>query len=161
MYAAHSRAFTPALGLQIAPKATPYFEGTGGLYICEGSERNHVFLLTDRHVVLPLSEYRNELYAHINNSQPRHEVILLGSKAYQDALQSIMRNIGDQAILANSSKDDLKRLEEETFCVYRSQRLLEYINQNQIPSQLSQIHNSLHARGNVPECLDNTCFRTK
>jgi hypothetical protein len=63
-------------------------------------------------VVLPLSEYRNELYAHINNSQPPHEVILLGSKAYQDVLQSIMRNIGNHAILANSSKDDLKRLEE-------------------------------------------------
>jgi hypothetical protein len=74
--------FTPALGLQIAPKATPYFEGTRGLYICEGGERNRVFLLMARHVVLPLSEYHNKLYTHINNSQPCHEVILLGSKAY-------------------------------------------------------------------------------
>lgn len=29
--------FTPALGLRIAPKAYPHFEGTGGLYFCEGT----------------------------------------------------------------------------------------------------------------------------
>jgi hypothetical protein len=30
--------FTPALGLHIAPKAFPYLEGTGCLYLCEGGE---------------------------------------------------------------------------------------------------------------------------
>lgn len=38
--------FTPALGLRIAPKTFPYFEGTGCLYLCEGGGSDRVFLLT-------------------------------------------------------------------------------------------------------------------
>jgi hypothetical protein len=38
--------FTPALGLQISPKAFPYFEGTGCIYLREGGESDRVFLLT-------------------------------------------------------------------------------------------------------------------
>ncbi|KAI6117954.1 hypothetical protein F5141DRAFT_591568 [Pisolithus sp. B1] len=104
--------FTPALGLRIASKSTPFLEGTGGLYICEGGESNRVFVLTARHVVFPENAYRNNLYTCKNNCQPRHEVILLGSKAYQDVLGSVMGNIGRQAVMVNLCKDELERLEE-------------------------------------------------
>lgn len=70
--------FTPVLGIQIAPEAFPHFLGTGGLYLREGGERNRVLLLTTRHVVLPMSEHRNELYSRKASISPRHEVILLG-----------------------------------------------------------------------------------
>ena len=45
--------FTPSLGIQIAPRATPHFEGTGALYLRESSQSKRVFLLTARHVALP------------------------------------------------------------------------------------------------------------
>ena len=100
--------FTPALGLQIAPKAYPHFEGTGGLYLREGCERNRGFLLTARHVVLPPSEYSNELYARKTNNSPGREVILLGNKAYHSALESIMVQIGHMAIMVDYYKDELE-----------------------------------------------------
>ncbi|KAG7096091.1 hypothetical protein E1B28_006767 [Marasmius oreades] len=85
--------FTPALGLQIAPKAFPYIEGTGCLYLCEGGGSDRVFLLTARHVVLPPSEYSNELYSREGNGIPRHEIIHLGGKAFQNALAAIVYKI--------------------------------------------------------------------
>lgn len=90
--------FTPALGLQIATRAAPHFEGTGGIYICEGER---VFVLTARHVVFPLNAGRNELYSCKKVGQPRHDVLLLGSKALQDVLNSIMVRVGRQAILVD------------------------------------------------------------
>ena len=104
--------FTPALGLQIAAKATPHIEGTGGLYICEGGERDRVFVLTTRHVVFPPSAYRNDLYSGKKKGQPHPGVILLGSRAYQGALKSIMGNIGSQAILIECHNDELEGLGE-------------------------------------------------
>ena len=89
--------FTPALGLRVAPKATPHFEGTGGLYLCEGGESDRIFLLTVRHVVLPPSICHSDIYACKDNSKPRHEVIFFGTNAYRDVVGSIMNKIGRQA----------------------------------------------------------------
>ncbi|KIJ11506.1 hypothetical protein PAXINDRAFT_157284 [Paxillus involutus ATCC 200175] len=94
---------TPALGLQIAARATPCFEGTGGIYICEGGESKRVFVLTARYIVFPPNAARNELHACMKASQPRHDVLLLGSKVFQDVLESIMVRIGRQAILVDHS----------------------------------------------------------
>jgi hypothetical protein len=104
--------FTPALGLQIAPKAFPYFEGTGCLYLCEGGGSDRVFLLAARHVTLPPSEYPNDLYHRKNNKIPRREIIHLGSRAFQNALEAIMDKIGDDDIMIDSYKDELEGLGE-------------------------------------------------
>ncbi|ETW78096.1 hypothetical protein HETIRDRAFT_454139 [Heterobasidion irregulare TC 32-1] len=103
--------FTPTLGLQIAPKSYPHFEGTGGLYLREGCGRNRV-LLTARHVVLPPSEYRNELYACKTNSSPCRDDTLLGNKAYHSALESIMVQIECMALVVDYYKDELEGLGE-------------------------------------------------
>ncbi|KAF8715297.1 hypothetical protein AX14_012638 [Amanita brunnescens Koide BX004] len=100
--------FTPALGLRIAAKATPWLEGTGGIYICEGGESKRVFVLTARHVVIP-SNARNELYA---GGGPLHNVLLFGSKALNDVFQSIMVTIGGKAISVDMYKDRLENLGE-------------------------------------------------
>jgi hypothetical protein len=91
-------------------KAFPYFEGTGGLYLREGGEQIGSSS-TARHVVLPLSEYRNELYT-ARITAPRREIIHLGSKAYQNALESIMDKIEDKALMIDIYKDELKGLGE-------------------------------------------------
>ena len=100
--------FTPALGLPIATKFTPHFEGTGGLYIFEGGESNRIFVLTARHVVLPPSLYRNDLYV----GKPRRQVILFGNNAYHDAVESIMGEIGGQDMAVSHYKDRLEALEK-------------------------------------------------
>ncbi|KAH9948859.1 hypothetical protein B0H21DRAFT_882225 [Amylocystis lapponica] len=104
--------FTPALGLQIAPKNFPYFEGTGCLYLCEGGESDRVFLLTARHVVLPPSKYPNELYHRQENNMPRSEVIHLGSKAFQNALEAIMDKIGHWDSMVDGYEEELTGLGE-------------------------------------------------
>ena len=100
---------TPALGLQIAAQATPRFEGTGGIYICEGGESKRVFVLTPRHVVIPPNAGHNELYGRTKASQPRRDV-LLGSKASQDVLESNMARIGHQVVSINHYKDEIESL---------------------------------------------------
>jgi hypothetical protein len=62
--------FTGALGVLIAPRNTPPFEG---------GQSNRVFFLTARHVPLPPSVHHNELYERKMTSQPRHEVLILSS----------------------------------------------------------------------------------
>jgi hypothetical protein len=106
--------FTGALGVQIASRQTPDFEGTGALYICEGGQSNRVFLLTARHVLLPLSIHRNELYEHkrTRTSQPRHEVLILGNKAYPDALEDMMAEIVCELIFVDQYKRELAALGE-------------------------------------------------
>ncbi|KIK77058.1 hypothetical protein PAXRUDRAFT_779193 [Paxillus rubicundulus Ve08.2h10] len=74
---------TPAL-------ATPHFEGIRGIYICEGGESKRVFVLMAQHVIFPPNAGHNEPYACTKASQPRHDVLLLGSKVFQDILKSIM-----------------------------------------------------------------------
>jgi len=104
--------FTPALGLQITPKAFPYLEGTGCLYLCEGGGSDRVFLLTTRHTVLPPSEYPNDLYHRKDDGIPRHEVIHLGSRAFQNALKAIMSKIFCEDITIAFNKGELEGLGE-------------------------------------------------
>ena len=103
---------TPALGLQIAAQATPYAEGTGALYIQESHESRRVFILTARHVVLPLNTVPNELYTSKNVSQPCHcdNVLLLGRKAFQNTIASIMVRIEGHTIMTNIYNDQLECL---------------------------------------------------
>jgi hypothetical protein len=103
--------FTGTLGIQIAPRKTPYFEGTGALYLCDG-QSNRVFLLTARHVALPPPVHRNELYHRKNTSQPRHEVLVLGMQAYEDALQNMWAKIGNELTSVNHRKRVLAALGE-------------------------------------------------
>lgn len=86
---------TPVLGLQIAAKRTPSVEGTGGLFISEGGNSEKILFITARHVVFPPNEPNNN-YAYKNRSQSRHEVILLGTKAFEKYVESIKANIESQ-----------------------------------------------------------------
>lgn len=103
---------TPALGLQIAAQATPYVEGTGALYIRESSDSTKVFVLTARHVVLPPNAEPNELYIRkdVRPRQPRRDVLLLGSKAFQQVLKSTMVKIGRDAFKVDHCNDRLEEL---------------------------------------------------
>ncbi|KIM51804.1 hypothetical protein SCLCIDRAFT_12023 [Scleroderma citrinum Foug A] len=90
---------TPALGLPIAARDTPYAEGTGALYVskgCDGSERVHV--LTARHVVFPPNPP-------LSRSHPP------GPKAFQTMLKSTMVKIGEHKIMVDYYNQQLEDLQ--------------------------------------------------
>ncbi|KAF5381070.1 hypothetical protein D9615_004176 [Tricholomella constricta] len=94
------RPFSPTLGIQIAPLTTPHYEGTGAVYLRESSQSENVFLLTARHVACPPPVYRsNKLVSHKHSSQPRQEIVILGTDAYTDAKHRMTKAIA----LENSS----------------------------------------------------------
>jgi hypothetical protein len=105
---------TPTLGLQIAARDTPDAEGTGALYIRDGTK---VFVLTARHVVLPpnaAGPNRDELYDRrdedATTTEPRRDVLILGSKAFQKVLKSIEDKVRGHTFMVNHYTD---RLESE------------------------------------------------
>ncbi|KAK0222319.1 hypothetical protein IW262DRAFT_1460632 [Armillaria fumosa] len=104
--------FTGTPGIPIAPRNTPHLEGTGALYLCEGGQSDRIFLLTARHVPLPPGVHSNKLYERKRSNQRRHEVLILGSKAYQDALEDMMVKIAHECIFVDQYKTELGVLGE-------------------------------------------------
>ena len=108
--------FTPTLSLAIAPRKSPHFEGTGGLFFCPNTEEGdkRVALLTCAHVAHPPPLFENKDYTRKKDSQPREDIILLGMGSYDDAVTAIMKFIGDQAIAIRTWEATLVRLPQPT-----------------------------------------------
>jgi hypothetical protein len=85
--------FTPVLGLCVAAQATPHAEGTGGLYLAEGGDSKKVLLLTARHVLFPPNEEPDVTYTNTNTGAPCRNVLLLGTKAFDNFIESINTKI--------------------------------------------------------------------
>ena len=88
------KAFTPTLGLSIAPLKTPYYEGTGALYFRLSKDDERVALLTAAHVARPPPAYPNAGLQRKNTSQPREDIVALGSTGYDNAVEAMMIKIG-------------------------------------------------------------------
>ena len=101
--------FTLALGLPIAPKASKEPAVSISAKAAGAIESSS---FAARHVALPLSEYLNELYKRKNCSSPRREIVHLGSRAFQNALEAIMDKIGHEDLMIDSYKDELGGLGE-------------------------------------------------
>ncbi|KAF9068769.1 hypothetical protein BDP27DRAFT_1392603 [Rhodocollybia butyracea] len=84
--------FTPTLGLAIAPLKSPHLEGTGGLFFCLNTEEGdkRVAVLTCAHVAHPPPLFENKNYTRKNDTQPREDIILLGTGSYDNAVMAIM-----------------------------------------------------------------------
>ena len=104
--------FTPAFGLFIAAQATPHAEGTGGLYLAEGGDSKKVLLATARHVLFPPNEGPNVNYARTNISAPRHNALLLDTKAFDNLIKSIKIRIAEHAIMAELYNRQIEKLQE-------------------------------------------------
>lgn len=87
--------FTTALGLSIAPLRYPHFEGTGALFFRLSKEDNRTAILTCAHVARPPPVYPNRSMTRKNTSQPREEVIALGTMGYNNAVVAMMSTIRD------------------------------------------------------------------
>lgn len=102
--------FTAALGLSIAPLKYPHFEGTGALYYRLSRDDNRIAILTCAHVAHPPPVYGNMGMTHKNTSQPREEVVVLGSRGYSNSVKAIMDHISDLLCYIDVWNDVLARL---------------------------------------------------
>ncbi|KAG9033294.1 hypothetical protein FRB95_000389 [Tulasnella sp. JGI-2019a] len=81
--------YTATLGIPISAKDKPWAEGTGGFYLSAGGNDKNIYLVTARHVVLPLDKDDNEEYEKMNNSKPREDVVILGTSGFNEKLAAI------------------------------------------------------------------------
>ena len=102
--------FTP--GLSIAPRATPHYEGTGGVFMRLSSDEKdkRVFVLTCAHVARPPPEFENVAYTRKDTTQPRENFVLLGSESYSDSIGNIMKLIGDETKGITAWQSSLDRI---------------------------------------------------
>jgi hypothetical protein len=144
---------TPALGLFIAAQATPHIEGTGGLYLAEGGDSKKVLLVTARHVLFPPNEGPNVNYARTNTSAQPRNLLLLGTKAFENLVESIKIRIGRHGIMverynrqieklqAREAGEDQDDIEEATGELKKTQRLLD--EANEAMEALEKFHNEV------------------
>ena len=105
--------FTPSLGsLCIAPHNTLHYEGSGGVFVRLTSDPSdkRVFLLTCAHVAHPPPAFPNRAYTRKNTSQPREDVVLLGTATYDESLGDIMKLIGEQTKSIGTWESSLSRI---------------------------------------------------
>ena len=101
--------FTPTLGIQIAPLKTPYYEGSGAVYLRESSQSDRVFLLTACHVARPPAAHRHRPLPRKHSSQAREEIVVLGTTAYADAIDRMMGTIGHELLSIKTWNEALER----------------------------------------------------
>jgi hypothetical protein len=140
--------FAPTLGLFIAPLKTPYYEGTGALYLRESSDSKRVFLLTCAHVARPPPKKK---------SHAREHVIALGASGYTNALKTMMGAIGD---LHRSIKDweavlrrigDPKEGESANVTNRRNEHLDLVEKAKATIVEIDTVHNEILKRWTIPE----------
>lgn len=102
------RPFTAALGLNVSPKAFPSLHGTSCLYLCDGDNSDKILVLMARHTALPLIEFPNNPYCREDDGPPDHEIMLLGTSAFQDALQGIRDEMETAKFLTEEHTEDLE-----------------------------------------------------
>jgi hypothetical protein len=81
--------YTATLGIPISAKDRPWAEGTGGFYLSGGGNDKDIYLVTARHVVLPLDKDDNKEYERRDNSKPRDDVVILGTSGFNEKLAAI------------------------------------------------------------------------
>ncbi|KAI9442962.1 hypothetical protein H4582DRAFT_1921557 [Lactarius indigo] len=104
--------FTPTLGLSIAPLKTPYYEGTGALYLRLSNADKRTVLLTAAHVARPPPAFTNTGMSRRRNSQATEEIVALGDEGYGKAITSMLSAIGDLASSIDIWNDNIARLPE-------------------------------------------------
>ncbi|KAF9513696.1 hypothetical protein BS47DRAFT_1343943 [Hydnum rufescens UP504] len=139
-----TKPFTPTPGLAIAPLNSPYYEGTGALYIRENNEGGRVLLLTCAHVARPPPDHRNTGPVRETSSSSREYIIALGHSGYASALQSMKGAIGDLdrsikdwrdvidrlgGYQEGESKNTTEKREEHLNLVKKARRKMEKINE--------------------------------
>lgn len=101
---------TPALGLSIAPRKHPHYEGTATLYFRLSQDDDRVAVLTCAHVARPPPVYHNAGMTHKEGSPRREEIVAPGTMGYDNAVKALMATIGDRLQCIDAWNNVLCRL---------------------------------------------------
>ena len=115
--------YTATLGIPISAKDTSWAEGTGGFYLSAGGEDNNIYLLTARHVVLPVDtnndNCNNQEYYRENNAKARQDILVLGKVAFDNKVTAIDYEISGQRFAITDAKERMEAVKgmEDTMSV--------------------------------------------
>ena len=143
-----------ALGLSIAAQARPHVKGTGGLYLCKGGDSKDVLLVTARHVLFPPNEGLNVDYTHTNASAPRRNVLLLGTKAFDNFVKTIKLRIRQHGIMADYHNRQIKTLQEKIEKLKEKEADEDEDNVKEAMGTLEKIQKLLDKANEAMEALD-------
>ena len=102
--------YTATLGIPISARNRPWAEGTGGFYLSAGSDDKDIYLVTARHIVLPLDGDDNKEYKCNNNSKVREDVVVLGTSGFNEKLTAIDYEIKGQEFAITMPRRGASRL---------------------------------------------------
>ena len=100
--------YTATLGIPISTRHRPDIEGTAGFYLSAGGEDKSIYLVTARHVVLPVDKDNNEEYKYMNTSNAREDVVVLGTSGFEEKLTAIDDSIEDQEYAIQDAQERIK-----------------------------------------------------
>lgn len=102
----YRKPFSACLGTPIAPLSTPFYEGTGGLYLKIG---NDIVLLTCAHVVRPPPAFPANLgMQHVNSNQLKEYIVAPGDDGYKRSVNNLMEQIAESMHDISTLKAQLK-----------------------------------------------------
>ncbi|KAF9517858.1 hypothetical protein BS47DRAFT_449226 [Hydnum rufescens UP504] len=102
--------YTATLGIPISAKDRPWAEGTGGFYVSAGGDDKAIYLVTARHVVLPLDD--NKEYERKNERKTREDVMVLGTSAFNNKLAVIDYEIKGHEVAITDAKERIELVED-------------------------------------------------
>ena len=76
--------YTATLGVPISINHGPRVEGTTGFYLTAGGGGKNIYLITARHVVLPVDKDDNEEYQRTSTSKVCEDVMILGASCFDE-----------------------------------------------------------------------------
>ncbi|KAI0029942.1 hypothetical protein K488DRAFT_79884 [Vararia minispora EC-137] len=100
---------TTSLGLPISNAKTPQYQGTLGFYFAEGGESEDILAVTARYVLFPRDEVNSD-YTYTNDRKLRKDVLLMGTKAWDDYIESVQVEIGNLGITAEIHEGSIEKL---------------------------------------------------
>ena len=106
------RYYTATLGIPISAKHSPCAEGTAGFYLSAGGDDKNIYLVTSRHVVLPVDKDNRE-YECTSTSNAREDVVVLGTSGFNKKLAAIDYDIEGQESAIIDAKERIELVEGE------------------------------------------------
>ncbi|RPA93384.1 hypothetical protein L873DRAFT_1815937 [Choiromyces venosus 120613-1] len=101
---------TSTLGPFICNASTPWAEDTGGFYVTD--DKSNLYLVTARHVVFKPDQDNNDTYERKNSSQPRVNVALFGTAAFNSYVEQIKCTLEDQEVIIEFQERRAKEARE-------------------------------------------------
>ncbi|KAF9060032.1 hypothetical protein BDP27DRAFT_1302102 [Rhodocollybia butyracea] len=130
--------YTATLGSPISTKDRLWDEGTGGFYFSAGGNDSNIYLVTARHVVLPLGQDDNEEYKRTNDN--KLQVVIHGTSSFDENLAAFDREIKEKESVIEDIQDRIWLMKDKNDFVWVEARILEEKNMQMEKTELEQLN---------------------